>query len=267
MNYIKFIDKNTVGRDFVVGDLHGCRSLLMHALEGVSFNPSVDRVFCTGDLIDRGPESFETLRLLEEPWFYTVAGNHEDLLLKLLDDSCEDWVIATFAANGGAWFFSLSDEDMFYLKDVLHEKLKNLPLVLRVESDAGVFQIAHAELCTETGDTLTDVMLEFSDLEDFQSSIQWGRTRIDWAFENLDLPSAAEPGFVSLSPGVDDGLTLTYVGHTIVPCPILFRSHLYIDGGASRTYVSKFGRLMLIEHGADCYTSAAAWDLDARHAA
>lgn len=267
MTNLKFIRKNTAGRDFVVGDLHGCRSLLMLALERVAFNPEADRVFCTGDLVDRGPESLATLRLIEEPWFYSVAGNHDDMLSQVLSGDCADEVAATFIANGGDWFFRLSDEELFYLKDVLQEKLKALPLVMRVDSAAGTFQVAHAELCTEVGKTLTDGILEFSNLAAFQSQIQWGRTRIDWAFDNLPIPEQNDRGLAIFNPGFEDGLTLTYVGHSIVSCPVLFRSHLYIDGGASRTYRSGAGRLMLIEHETGKITSVNALNMDSRKAA
>ena len=72
------------GRDLVVGDLHGHRSLLEQELDRLGFDPSCDRVLSVGDLIDRGPESFETLSLIDEPWFHAVLGNHELMLLNFL---------------------------------------------------------------------------------------------------------------------------------------------------------------------------------------
>lgn len=261
MNGLKYIPKNTKGRDFIVGDLHGCKSLLMHALERQSFNPLVDRVFCTGDLVDRGPESYETLLLLEQPWFHSVAGNHEVQLLRVLSEDCTDSEAALFATNGGLWFFALSDEQRFYLKDVLQEKIEALPLIMRVESEAGLFQVAHAELCDSQGRTLTDKDLEDEDLKNHRSSIQYGRSRITWALKNLRCPAEGPDGFVDLGPKFDQGLTLTYVGHTIVPYPILFRSHFYVDGGANRAYRNKVGRLMLLEHGAGAYSHVCAGDL------
>ena len=71
------LPKNESGRDFVVGDIHGYVSRLMQQLDVVGFNPLTDRVICTGDLIDRGPESADALNLLDEDWFYSVMGNHE----------------------------------------------------------------------------------------------------------------------------------------------------------------------------------------------
>jgi serine/threonine protein phosphatase 1 len=271
MGDLKLISKNTSGRDFVVGDLHGCRALLMRALDYVGFNPNVDRVFCTGDLVDRGPESFATLRLIEEPWFYAVAGNHDDMLSQVLSGDCTNEIAGTFAANGGMWFFTLTDEEDFYLRDVLYQKLRALPLVMRVAHEAGPFQVAHAELCTEQGKTLTDAILEFSDLGDFQPTIQWGRSRINDAFEvafdTQPSPVKNEQGLVLLKPGFEDGLTLTYVGHSIVADPVLYRSHLYIDGGAYLTHQKGPGRLILIEHGIGVVACITASDLPLLEAA
>ena len=49
--------QNTVGRDFAVGDIHGCFTELQRGLDAIGFDPSTDRLFSVGDLVDRGPES------------------------------------------------------------------------------------------------------------------------------------------------------------------------------------------------------------------
>ena len=46
--------QNTVGRDFAVGDIHGCFTELQRGLEAIGFDPSTDRLFSVGDLVDRG---------------------------------------------------------------------------------------------------------------------------------------------------------------------------------------------------------------------
>jgi hypothetical protein len=54
---VRHLDANQVGRDFVVGDIHGCFSKLSAELERLRFDRDVDRLFSVGDLVDRGPES------------------------------------------------------------------------------------------------------------------------------------------------------------------------------------------------------------------
>lgn len=74
---LRRFDLNTKGRDFAVGDIHGCFSKLDAALRKVRFSPAHDRLFAVGDLVDRGPESALVLEWLVQPWFHSVCGNHD----------------------------------------------------------------------------------------------------------------------------------------------------------------------------------------------
>ncbi|URJ26830.1 symmetrical bis(5'-nucleosyl)-tetraphosphatase [Candidatus Blochmanniella camponoti] len=69
---------------YFIGDVHGCYRHLQTILDHVCFNPNVDTLHFTGDLIARGPNSLEVLRLVYA--FKTsasiVLGNHELHLLK-----------------------------------------------------------------------------------------------------------------------------------------------------------------------------------------
>lgn len=69
--------QNTAGRDFAVGDIHGCFSALQQALDAIGFSESTDRLFSVGDLVDRGPESEQVLTWLDKPWFHAICGNHD----------------------------------------------------------------------------------------------------------------------------------------------------------------------------------------------
>ena len=41
---VKTFDPNTKGKDYVVGDLHGCYTLLMQKLESIGFDKDKDRL-------------------------------------------------------------------------------------------------------------------------------------------------------------------------------------------------------------------------------
>ena len=58
--------RNDSGRDFVVGDLHGCFAQLRAELEARHFDPQRDRLFAVGDLVDRGPQSDRVLETVEQ---------------------------------------------------------------------------------------------------------------------------------------------------------------------------------------------------------
>ncbi|MCI4411349.1 MAG: metallophosphoesterase [Thiotrichales bacterium] len=71
------LKKNTAGKDYVVGDIHGCFAQLEQVLEMLNFDPTKDRLIAVGDLIDRGDENLEALEYLNKEWFYSIIGNHE----------------------------------------------------------------------------------------------------------------------------------------------------------------------------------------------
>ena len=68
---------------YAVGDLQGCLQPLKCLLERVAFDPAKDKLWLVGDLVNRGPESLETLRFLYRirESLVCVLGNHDLHLL------------------------------------------------------------------------------------------------------------------------------------------------------------------------------------------
>lgn len=64
---------------YAVGDLQGCLEPLQCLLEHVRFDPATDQLWLVGDLVNRGPQSLETLRFLYSirDSVTCVLGNHD----------------------------------------------------------------------------------------------------------------------------------------------------------------------------------------------
>lgn len=68
-------------RRIFIGDIQGCREELEQLLEAVRYDPGTDVLQPVGDLVNRGPDSLGTLRLLRELDAEGVLGNHDLHLL------------------------------------------------------------------------------------------------------------------------------------------------------------------------------------------
>jgi serine/threonine protein phosphatase 1 len=210
---------NEIGRDFVVGDLHGCVDALRYLLREIGFDGSRDRLFSVGDLIDRGTDSLAAIELIDKPWFYPVLGNHEDSLIAVATGAMRR---QAWYAIGGSWAETLADEQL----RTLATRLARLPLVRVVGEGERRFNVLHAEFFGSDADLDA---AEFADQT--RSQMLWGR---GLALGNAD-------------PGLQRGLSPTYCGHTPMRAVRQIGSQIFIDTGA---FASE-GRLTIVEAGTD----------------
>lgn len=183
---VVYHEENTVGRDFVVGDIHNCYSLLEKELRKINFDFAKDRLFSVGDLFDRGPEPKEMVQFVHDQLghgFYPVIGNHEIMFFDVMT-SPNMTSLGNFLYNGGDWIDQFNTAE----KLKLYESVKDLPYIRVVKSGGKLYSISHSEI--------SDRFEE--DSENRLKELTWSR-RI-WG---------------SIPPAQPDNIEKCYVGHTI----------------------------------------------------
>ncbi len=77
---------------YAIGDLQGCYDVLARLLDHIRFDPSKDRLWFCGDLVNRGGQSLETLKLIHSlrEQSTIVLGNHDMSLLAIAHRSEAD---------------------------------------------------------------------------------------------------------------------------------------------------------------------------------
>lgn len=230
---------NRHGNDYVVGDLHGCLTLLQRLLEEVEFDFERDRLFSVGDLIDRGPDSAGCLQLLSQPWFYAVQGNHELMLLDFFEayrsgqpiNRLDENDVGGFLWNGGEWverYYHAEQKAMSEQFDEWLEMTARLPLLIIVGEGDRRFHVIHAELAKPPFRDSDPIWLD-SDIDDWLNEnampavahecVLWARALIGKA-QHRDMAPFHQ------------GLSTTFCGHSFDSQPRLQLSHINLDTGA-----------------------------------
>ena len=141
------------GRDWVVGDVHGCFETLRRVLLAIDFEPGRDRLFSVGDLIDRGPNSIEALAWLEGGCFAAmVMGNHEAEMVRLLQTG----EILAPPKSYQQWMWQIERQDLYRW----YRTLMALPLAVTVETAHGRVGIVHCSTWHDSWSATLDALEE-----------------------------------------------------------------------------------------------------------
>lgn len=219
---------NPTGRDLIVGDIHACFGKLRADLDAVGFDPAAgDRLFSVGDLVDRGPEPMEALRWLEQPWFFAVAGNHDDFAIRWPRGFMDP---LNYARNGGYWNIANPPE----LQQAVATAFAALPVAIELETAAGLVGIVHAD-CPAPSWPAFVAALENPALSNAQrgsliDAAQWSRDRAERLFRE-DV----------------EGVRAVVVGHVTVTQVSSLGNVVFIDTGAWRDQGADPGRFALLD--------------------
>jgi len=224
---IQNFGRNTVGTDYAVGDIHGCFSKLEKALAPF-FDPTKDRLFSVGDLVDRGPESVRAEEFLALPWFHAVKGNHDDMAERWPEGNMEQLI---YGMNGGAWNIDRTHDE----QRETAAAMSALPLAIEVETAGGLVGIVHAECAYPSWDIFREMLLNWDSLtgknrKQIEELAMWHRDRITMKTKSLV-----------------EGVRAVICGHTPVVEPVVLGNVHYIDTGACFDYGFTFINLDTLE--------------------
>lgn len=198
--YPHLMRERKMPRKFIIGDLHGCYDLFQEKLKEIGFDKEQDIMYSVGDLIDRGPDSMKCLRLLKEPWFKAVRGNHEDFLIKVILEKQE---ISLWIINGGGWHL---DEDLAELTE-LAKLASELPYSITLKHKN--IGICHAEAPSDDwNDTLNPSYIH-------KERMIWGR-KVIYAYKDTIVKNIGR----------------TFHGHSITENIVVRGNCNFIDTGA-----------------------------------
>lgn len=236
---VRRYSRNTLGRDLVVGDVHGCFSLLDSTLATHGYDPARDRLFSVGDLINRGPESASVLDAVRQHRIKAVLGNHEDMIVR--------WYFGggrsseRLLANGAGWFMDLADGNG--RARPIARFMASLPYAIEIETALGLVGLLHADAPRAEWGGLT-AALEHEDAHGTtRRKTLWQRTRWsdDANHESDAVPLAMDALFGlpvkrEIEPANPHrsvhGVTAVIVGHTPIRALAVRGNVVNIDTGA-----------------------------------
>jgi serine/threonine protein phosphatase 1 len=193
------LERNRMGRDFFVGDLHGQFDMLHRLLTHVGWNSPADRLIGVGDLLDRGPKGAELLDLVSEGKLHSVLGNHEAMYIAGDPSGLPPDLTRRK---------SLPDRDHDHYLAVA----RHMPLTMEIElSDGRIVGVVHAEVRHEDWAALRRAVPQMADAsptrEGTVSDALWARRR------DAALSRNRRPDGHSIISGVD----LVICGHSGFP--------------------------------------------------
>lgn len=209
LNTLRVMEAPAKGRIFFMGDLHGEYGLFKEQLDAVDFRPEADCIVGCGDLVDRGPDSLLAFKLLDNPWFCSVVGNHEIMAVQYFEG---ELTALEYRLMGGDWFIGLPRS----AQQAIVQQIKQLPVAIEVKMPEGrSIGVIHAEppSCWQ------ELQAEPDSIEHFI----WSRRKIKSYIHGA-------------RPRGTEGIDAVVCGHTFTGSadPISFANHVYIDTGACR---------------------------------
>lgn len=233
MNFsVPIFERNKMGRDLVVGDIHGMWNLLEHYLSAISFDYKNDRLFAVGDLVDRGPDPKEFLNWINKPYFFSVMGNHDANIIHMSPGFSTLFMTYSFDHPSLDWYKNSEIAEQIKIA----EGLRTLPFAIELRDGEKKVGIVHG--CSRNDWAENVRYIKNPDALRTKDLILWGRESANEALsikhilhEEWDEELIEESIDLYTVKNVD----WLFHGHTVDhdTCePFNIANRYFIDGGA-----------------------------------
>jgi serine/threonine protein phosphatase 1 len=207
-------------KNWVIPDVHGCSKTLRALIEDQIKPTRNDGLYFLGDYIDRGPDSKGVIDFIielqeDEYEVRTLRGNHEDYLIRLIEDGGRNhkwYKFSPYRKLKKEWFRyggqetlkSFSAHEVHDIPDKYVQWLKSLDFYLKLDSTL----LVHAGLNFDLDDPFTDThaMMWVKDFKVIPEKINNRKVihgHVPVSLDFIDLLSKSESfDFIDLDNGV-----------------------------------------------------------------
>lgn len=222
-------------RHFIVGDVHGQYSTLLQLLHKINYDPNIDYLYTTGDMIDRGPESVEVVKFFtEHDRRFSTLGNHETMAFNW---DPPDWLV-----NGGYSTVESLEKHNLGL-DWLKPRVLNLPIILDVKDNFNnmTFRIVHAEIPSRLNENLIQLKINKQDRY-FLEGCLWGKN-------DLCGSDLIDNGYEVFGKEIAKNQPIpTYVGHNIVADVVTMGTRRYLNAPMGDLFIINVADNIVYKH-------------------
>lgn len=106
----------------VIGDVHGCYYTLKQLVEKIKYKYPDINIYCVGDLVDRGNNSFEVIEFVVAEKIQFTIGNHDFMFYSNMRDP--------FSLMAKSWNYNGAETTLASYKDKLNRMDEHLDLII-----------------------------------------------------------------------------------------------------------------------------------------
>ena len=164
----------------VIGDVHGCYQTLKELVEKIKNKYPAVHIYCVGDLVDRGNNSFEVIEFVVAEKIQCVIGNHDFMFYSNMRDP--------YSLMAKSWNYNGAETTLASYKDKLNQMDKHLDLIINSPLFFNLDDcfISHAGISKSLKDKLPENFLsDDAALKEILSNDLFNQNSIIWARGDL----------------------------------------------------------------------------------